>query len=110
MTELSGKDVKYLRIAFNYLSSFEEALLDADGKEIHGYFDGDDDPCLFPHVGAHPFSYDGPRLQSKTLIVDVKTGHIVNWKPFTIEELDATIENWEDLRQEAIINGDYDDF
>lgn len=110
MTELSGKDVKYLRIEFNYLSSDEETLLDADGKYIHGYFDGEDEPYLFPHVGAHPFSYDESGFQSKTLIVDVKTGHILNWKPFTTEELDAIIEEWEGLRQDAIMCGDCDDF
>ena len=109
MTELSGKDVKYLRIDFYYLSCFEETLLDVDGKYIYGYFDGEDEPYLFPHVGAHPFSYDGSSLQSKTLIVDVKTGHILNWKPFTTEELDAIIEEWEGLRQDAIMCGDYDD-
>lgn len=94
--EHTGKDVKYIRIDLWSPIAFSEYLLDADGKDIIGYLDGEDTALLFPHINnKHPMT-----LSTDCLVIDVRTGQIVNWKPYTDEDLSNILEEFEAMRQE----------
>lgn len=94
--EPTGKDVKYLRIDLWSPTAYSEYLLDADGKDIIGYIDGEDTALLFPHIdNKHPMT-----KVTDCLVIDVKTGQIVNWKPYSEQELDDILEEFEEMRKE----------
>ena len=96
-TSEKGSDVKYIRVDLSCLAAEREHLLNSDGDIIIGYYDGEDAPLLFPHVdNKHPATkhyYDA-------LVIDVKTGQIINWKPYTEQELNDILEDLEIMRCE----------
>lgn len=92
----TGEDVKYIRIGL-CCAAEREQLLDSNGRVIIGYFDGEDEPLLFPHVdNKHPVT----KHYFDNLVIDVKTGQIVNWKPYTDEELNDVLDEFYRLQAE----------
>lgn len=100
----TGKDVKYIRVVLGCTAAESEYLIDADGNDIIGYIDGEDEPLLFPNIdNKHPLT-----AFSDSLVIDVKTGMIVNWKPYTDNDLDDILEDFENMRQEWLESGGYE--
>ena len=71
------EDVRYLAVWFNYTSTFSECLYNSNNEFVSGYTDGEDEPCLLPQqFEKHLLSPSG-----KSMVIDLITGKIINWKP-----------------------------